>query len=111
MIVLLDDNFETAQGWTVSNDPTLTSGAWQRAVPLASGGVGAPTADYDDSGQCYVTDNRAGNYDVDGGPTILTSPVFDASNAADLLLKYARWFYCDDALPPAQDFLNVEPQQ
>jgi hypothetical protein len=108
LIVLLDDDFEADQGWTVWNDPSLTTGAWQRGVPVAGGGAGAPTADYDGSGRCYVTDNRAGNYDVDGGPTILTSPAFDGSGAADLLLKYARWFTCDDVLPPAQDFLDVE---
>ena len=64
-------------------------------------------ADFDGSGRCYLTDNRAGNYDVDGGPTILTSPLLDAGNGGELTLNYAWWFVCDDALPPAQDFLDV----
>ena len=83
LIVLLDDNFQNDLGWTVWNDPTLTTGAWQRAVPLSSGTVGAPFEDYDGSGRCFVTDNRSTSasdyFDVDFGPTILTSPVVDAS--------------------------------
>lgn len=112
LIVLLDDNFQNDLGWTVWNDPTLTTGAWQRAVPLSSGTVGAPFEDYDGSGRCFVTDNRSTSasdyFDVDFGPTILTSPVVDASGAADLVLKYARWFTCDDTLPPALDYLFSE---
>jgi serine protease AprX len=108
IVTLLDDNFESDLGWTVWNDPSLTTGAWERAIPLPSGTTGAPLADYDGSGRCCVTDNRAGEADVDGGPTILTSPAFDASGAADLVLKYARWFACDDGLPPAMDYLNSE---
>jgi hypothetical protein len=107
VIMLLDDHFESDQGWTVSNDPSLATGAWQRVVPLTSGTIGAPVTDFDGSGNCYVTENQVA-CDVDGGPTVLTSPVLDASSADDLVLKYARWFTCDDILPPAQDYLNVE---
>jgi murein tripeptide amidase MpaA len=104
----LSDDFESDLGWTITNDPSLTSGAWQRGVPPGSGQVGAPLADFDGSGKCFVTDNRVGNYDVDGGPTRITSPVLDLSSFEDPILRYARWIYCDDALPPSQDFLNVE---
>jgi hypothetical protein len=102
------DDFQTDQGWTVWNDPSLTTGAWQRATPFASGPAGTPPADFDGSGMCFVTDNRTPNYDVDGGPTILTSPVYDLSGWTNPYVRYAGWVYCDDVLPPAQDFLDVE---
>ncbi|HRS29014.1 MAG TPA: C25 family cysteine peptidase [Phycisphaerae bacterium] len=105
--VLLDDDFENERGWTVFNDPSLTGGGWERVVPLAGGGATVPVADYDGSGRCYITDNRYSS-DVDFGPTILTSPVLDAGNGGDLILKFARWLTCDDELPPAMDYLDVE---
>jgi subtilisin family serine protease len=107
VLTLLDDNFESDLGWTVWNDASLTSGAWERAVPASPASLGAPPADFDGSGQCYLTDNIP-NYDVDGGPTILTSPALDARNGGELILSYARWFFCDDVLPPAQDYFDVE---
>jgi hypothetical protein len=108
LAVFLDDNFEADNGWTIWSDPSVTTGAWQRAVPAGSGQPGAPLADFDGSGRCYVTDNRVGSYDLDGGPTILTSPPFDFSGSTDPVIRYARWIYCDDLTPPAQDFLDVQ---
>jgi agmatine deiminase len=102
----LNDNFEADLGWSVWSAAGMISGMWQRAVP-GGWADGSPPSDYDGSGQCYVTDNRSG-YDVDGGPTQLTSPLLDLADATDPVLRYARWFTCDDAVPPAQDFLDVE---
>ena len=102
---ILDDNFESDLGWTVYSAPGMTSGAWQRAIPLGAAD-GSPPEDFDGSGRCYVTDNRA-SFDVDGGPTYLTSPVLDLSGADDPVLRFAAWFTCDDLIPPAQDFLDV----
>ena len=103
---LFAEDFEAEQGWTVWNDAGLASGAWQRATPAGDDQPGAPVADYDGSGMCFVTDNRSG--DVDGGPTQLTSPVIDLSGWDKPYVRYARWMYCDDIMPPAQDFLDVE---
>jgi hypothetical protein len=86
-------NFEVDPGWTVTNT-ALTSGGWERGVPVAPGTSGAPGSDYDGSGQCWVTDNRLGAEgfaDVDGGPTVLTTNAFDLSGYASATVSYARY--------------------
>ncbi len=89
---VFSDDFETDKGWTVSNT-SLMSGAWERATPSATGL--APGEDGDGSGMCFVTENGfagagVGDFDVDGGPTRLTSPMIDFS-AGDGLISYWRW--------------------
>ena len=121
--VIVDERFEApTPGWTVTNDPSLTGGAWTRVKPIGTffpdGGT-TPAQPGSDAGQpanetmCYITEQYPGsgsasNSDVDGGPTILTSPAFDLSGT-DGLISYARWMFCSDAANPAQrDFLVTE---
>lgn len=101
---VFEDDFNTNQGWTVVNI-NLATGAWQRGVPV-NGGRGDPPADHDGSGFAYVTDNRRGDFDVDGGPTILTSPQFDLSDGREYIISYARWF--SNSSNGQRDFLDVE---
>ena len=92
------DDFSFNNGWTVSGS---SLNAWERGEPYGTfSNTGAPVnpeydVTVDCSDQCFVTDNGVGSYsanDVDGGNTILTSPVFDATIYQDPQIEYYRWF-------------------
>jgi hypothetical protein len=102
--VVFSDDFQADFGWAVLNSPGLTTGQWQRGAPVAS--MAAPSSDADGSGQCYVTDNTAGN-DVDNGSSTLTSPVLDASAPAPVL-SYWRWYNNNTGASPQADIMVVE---
>ncbi len=105
---ILDDDFETDQNWSVENVEPM-NGSWERGVPIDDGTEGDPLTDYDGSGQCYLTENVLGNSDVDNGPTRLISPTMDLSGTSDPILRYARWFRCDDPVGSgSEDYLDVE---
>lgn len=100
---IFTDTFETALAWSVTNT-SLTSGAWVRADPVGTVLNGQPANPENDSvdpgAQCMFTGQGAvggavGAADVDGGPTVLTSPVF-AIAGADAFIEYRRWFFNDD---------------
>jgi len=90
--VVHSDDFSTNQGWTTSAVST-TGGWWERGVPLAVGTVGAPIADFNGAGACWLTENAAGDSDVDGGPVRLVSPDFDLTGLLHPRIRYARWFH------------------
>lgn len=88
-------DFETAANWTVQNT-NVTGGAWARGVPAGDGTRGDPLEDFDNSGQCWLTGNSAGDSDVDGGPTRLLSPSWNLSATTRPFVSYARWFTNDN---------------
>ena len=104
--IVFDDDFQSDQGWSVQT--SASEGAWTRVTPSA-GGVrcDAPT-DADGSGMCYVTGN-GGTEDVDGGSTVLYSPIMDASESP--VLSYYRWYNngtnCNGA-DPQNDYFYIE---
>ncbi|MFQ5501473.1 MAG: hypothetical protein ACE5EQ_04130 [Phycisphaerae bacterium] len=100
-------DFETDPGWTVSGVAGATNGAWERGVP-ANGARGDPPADFDGSGQCWLTGNFAGNSDVDNGSTTLTSQIIDTSGLSAPQVTYARWFSNDTGGGPETDRLIIE---
>jgi hypothetical protein len=103
-ITSFSDDFEADLGWTVSS--TASSGAWQRGVPV-NADRGDPPADFDGSGQAYLTENVPGNTDVDDGSTTLTSPALDLAGGATL--AYAYWLNdIPNGRLGAEDFLRVQ---
>jgi hypothetical protein len=97
-------DFNTDPGWTVTNDPSLTTGAWERVTPTPGAGTGTPPSGFGGSGLCWVTDNRVGNFDVDGGPTTLTSNIFDLSAYPRITVSYQRWLYSTGADPMSFEY-------
>ena len=95
-----EDTFITDLGWTVTGN--ASKGAWQRGRPqytINAQGIGQTDSDspndYGDLGW-FTGLTRSGNSyanDVDGGVTILTSPVMDLSGyGTGVRLTYDYWF-------------------
>ena len=110
LATVFDDDFEADRGWTVSGD--ATDGQWDRGVPIALSTCdrGNPGADGDGSGQCFLTDNSSAgqcNSDVDGGSTILTSPVLDASDP-HTVVSFRRWYSTTAGSNAFQDVMQVQ---
>ncbi len=106
------DSFDTDTGWEVENI-SVSDGGWERGVPVGGGTRADPPVDAEGwgggvAGACWLTGNRAGNSDLDGGPTILTSPVLDASGVAEARLSYWRWYNTATGSAPLEDPFYVE---
>ena len=99
------DDFATDLGWEVTG--LAPRGIWERAEPRGTFGAGvqiAPENDVaDDLGDAaYVTGNAPGSVgadDVDGGETVLTSPIFGRlpiefvdADVTDLIIQYQYQF-------------------
>ncbi len=101
------DDFSSDDGWNVTS--TVTTGAWVRAVPKGTlYGTTHANPDVDVSNDCnnlcYVTGNTgttANSDDVDDGITTLTSPLFDLTSYNDPYISYARWFFIQQSVNPA----------
>ncbi|MBL7929170.1 MAG: choice-of-anchor B family protein [Bacteroidia bacterium] len=91
------DDFIFDFNWSISG---VSSNSWERGEPVGTTSQGTPAnPNFDVTNDCgdqaYVTDNGGGgawDNDVDGGNTVLTSPVFNATLYTDPVVKYYRWF-------------------
>ncbi len=111
LITSFADDFESNLGWNVSGDVNgQNSGEWERGAPQGDGSRGDTPVDADGSGSCYSTGNGGANSntDVDGGATILTSPVFDLSNNPEAQISYYRWFHNSFGANPNVEIFQVE---
>jgi cytochrome c551/c552 len=118
VITLRDEIEGNVSSWTIVNDPSLASGAWEQADPNGTVFAGDQAAPEDDATQAankvmaFVTGNgpaggAAADFDVDGGPTRLLSPVIDLEGT-DATISYSRWFYCDNQGTAQGDVFVVE---
>ncbi|MEO1436125.1 MAG: carboxypeptidase regulatory-like domain-containing protein, partial [Bacteroidota bacterium] len=107
------DPFEVDLGWTVSGD--ASTGLWERGEPIGTSLGGAPSnpdfdIDTDVGEEAYVTGNGgggAGTDDIDGGNSVLTSPVFDATNLVEPRVAYNLWFVNGGGNGNPDDFVSV----
>jgi subtilisin family serine protease len=120
---LFQEDFEQAGGWTVI--ASAFTGNWERADPHQVINAGIVTQPEDDhtpgaGTSCYVTGPLAGAhtsaYDVDGGPSHLTSPAFNLTGD-DAMVSYWRWYHLSISLDDpfvvsvssnGVDWVNVE---
>ncbi len=110
------DDAETDAGWTVgAPDDDASTGVWGRMDPERTDAQ--PEDDHTAAPgiNCWITDGRAGSgigsYDVDGGTTTLTSPVYDATGGIDgpvAVLGYWRWYSNNKGAAPNEDSMPVE---
>ncbi len=96
---IFEDDFDLDFGWTVENT-ALGTGAWERGDPIGTGGQPEFDATGAGDGSCFFTDQGPigggpDDFDVDGGPTVLTSPELDFS-AGGGIVSYAYWYFNSD---------------
>lgn len=101
------DDFTTDLGWTVTS--TASTGIWVRDIPVSTTYLGAQSSPGTDlSTDCndfaFITGNGGGTAttdDVDGGNTILTSPLFDLSSYSNPYAEYSTWLYMPNNISPS----------
>ena len=114
--LLRDDMESDTPDWSVVNDSSLETGAWERVDPLGTLFGSTPAQPEDDATagadaiRCWVTQNGSqggsvGEADVDGGPTSLVSPRFDLS-VGDGTIAYSRWMYDSDGEDLLQTYVS-----
>jgi choice-of-anchor B domain-containing protein len=112
---LTAEDFESSNpAWSVSGN--ATTGQWERADPEGTVNVNTPIQPEDDHTPAPGTDawitgplagNFVGEYDVDGGATILTSPTYDLTGMESPRVSYWRW-YSTGLANETTDFWVVE---
>jgi hypothetical protein len=107
------DDFTTDLGWTDLTN--ASAGEWERGEPVGTtfdGQDSNPDEDVDgDCGtQAYITGNGgggAGNDDVDGGSTILRSPIMDLTTYTNPFISFDYWFFNAGGSSNPNDYFDV----
>jgi hypothetical protein len=104
---------ETQTAWKLSTTAGETAGTgnWERADPQAT--TAQPADDHSATGtMCWVTGalagTAAGSYDVDGGSSVLYSPMFDLNGGEDVSVSYWRWYSNNLGNNPGTDYWTVQ---
>jgi hypothetical protein len=108
--------FESGVGlWTVSGINGATVGRWQLGDPEPTNGGTVQTGDDHTPApgvNAWITGLSAGTSvgfnDVDGGATILTSPMFSTIGMTSPHVSYWRWYVSGITTNPSSDFWTVE---
>jgi hypothetical protein len=102
-------DFESGPDWGVSGN--ASTGQWERADPQPTNGGQTQTGDDHTAApgvNAWITGPLAGSsvgtHDVDGGATILTSPVMDLSALAAPRVSYWRWYVSGYTTNATTDF-------
>jgi choice-of-anchor B domain-containing protein len=109
-----EDDFVFDYGWEVTG--TATRGNWERGVPEATFLNNLPSNPGNAFPQalgnrCYVTGlagGNAGDFDLDEGTAILTSPPMDLSQVSSATLSFAYWFFNDGGFGNPNDTLIMK---
>jgi len=105
-VTLLDNDFESNQGWNATDDGVATRGFWVREDPEGTTDSQSRLVNPEDDvtaapgTTCWVTGNgqlngpnNENNNDVDDGAVTLTSPAFGVPHLLSFELMYDRWYY------------------
>jgi carboxypeptidase T len=108
------DNFETATGWTTSTADTATAGRWERGDPQATTSSGTKQLGTAVSGANDLVTGRlagasAGEHDVDGGVTTITSPVIALTGRNAYTLQFSQYL-AHGSNSSSADYLRVGVQ-
>ncbi|MDM7916676.1 MAG: M28 family peptidase [Candidatus Eisenbacteria bacterium] len=113
------DDVESESGWSlVAADDNATTGRWVRVDPNGTTYNGQPAQPEDDHTPapgvyCFVTGQgsvggAAGEQDLDGGKTTLTTPVYDLSHVVQPKVVYWRWYTNNLGNNPNEDTWLVQ---
>jgi carboxypeptidase T len=106
------DNFETATGWTTpAAGDTATAGQWQRADPAGTTSSGTKQLGTTVSGTIDLVTgasagSAAGDFDVDGGITTITSPTIPLTQFGSYTLSFSQYL-AHGSNSSSADYLRV----
>jgi carboxypeptidase T len=113
-VTLFTDDFETNKGWTVNAQGTDTAatGAWQRGDPAATNSNGAKQLGTTTSGVNDLVTGAsagaaAGDFDIDGGTTSITSPQIALTGGTHYSLML-NWYLAYGSNSSSADFFRVQ---
>jgi hypothetical protein len=111
-VTLFSDDFETNKGWTLTGTNTATTGRWERADPAAtnSGGakqLGTTTSGVNDLVTGAAAGASAGEFDIDGGTTTITSPTITLTGGTHYNLAL-NWYLAHGSNSSSADFFRVQ---
>lgn len=111
---LFTDDFETSKGWVANaaGTDTATTGRFERGVPAATTSSGAKQLGTTVSGVNDLVTGRlagaaAGDHDVDGGTTSITSPPISLAGGSGALRLSFSYYMAHGSNSSSADFLRV----